>query len=94
MPDLLALVAQTNAFSVPLLAAASLLVSKVAQGPSAAAAERIFLATLALVSLVTLRTVIADDAAWLTHTMTLGCMVVGAIVVPAAADTPRNKRKY
>jgi hypothetical protein len=42
--------------------------------------ERVFFAMLLLLSGITLRTVVANDQAWLLHTTSLGIMIVGAVI--------------
>lgn len=84
MIDLLGLAVGINAFGLPVLGIGSLLYSRLSVGAAAKFADRFFFAVLALVAVVTARTVIESDVAWLAHTMTLGVMIVGAVVIPPA----------
>ncbi|TWT73381.1 hypothetical protein [Allorhodopirellula solitaria] len=75
----------TSALSVlglPLIALAALLLAKLSTGAAARRAERRFLAVLVVMSLVTMHTVMTQNAAWLIHTATLGLMVVGSLWIP------------
>jgi hypothetical protein len=47
--------------------------------------ERVFFAMLLLLAGITLRTIAANDQAWLLHTTSLGIMIVGA-VIPTQTD--------
>ena len=82
MPYLTQVVFAIDSIIMPLIACVALLMSKVIRGELARWAERQFLATLVVITLVTLRTVIHCDDAWLVHTMTLASMVVGALLIP------------
>ncbi|TWT82880.1 hypothetical protein CA13_43430 [Planctomycetes bacterium CA13] len=81
MVDLLQLLRIVDAIILPIVALSVLFLSKVSYGDLAKWAERQFLTVLAVMTLVTLRTVIRCDDAWLIHTATLGIMIVGALVV-------------
>ncbi|MEO1614525.1 MAG: hypothetical protein AAFV88_01665 [Planctomycetota bacterium] len=71
-----------DCFALPLLGLWALLATKLAVGPELRRAERRFLFALVIISLVTLRTVIRLDDAWLIHTSTLGLMIIGVFVLP------------
>ena len=71
-----------NVWLLPALAATTLAVAKLTHGPAARLAEQQFLTTLIVMTVITLRTVIICDEAWLVHMSTLGLMIVGALVLP------------
>ena len=75
-----------GAFALPLLAIMSLLASKIATGPAAAIAQRLFFAALLLATVATFRTMMVGDPAWLSHSMTMAVMIIGAACVPAVGD--------
>ena len=81
--DLLKFAPLANAFAFPLLGGIFLLMSKLAAGEAARRAERRFLAALVLLTMVTVRTVMACDEAWLVHTATLSLLIVGALLIPS-----------
>lgn len=83
MFELMAVADGLYALALPIFGIGSLLASRLASGPSARHAQRFFIAALALVTMVTLRTVIQCELAWLPHMMTLMIMIVGAVVVPS-----------
>ncbi len=72
-----------NAIILPLFAVAALILAKFSHGEAARQAERQFLATLVIMTIITVRTVITCDDVWLIHTATLATMIVGALVVPS-----------
>ena len=82
MPYLTQIVLMLDAIIMPLIGCGALLMSKVSRGEMARWAERQFFATLVVITLVTLRTVIHCDDVWLVHTMTLSAMIVGALLIP------------
>ncbi|NND96302.1 MAG: hypothetical protein HKN47_03105 [Pirellulaceae bacterium] len=82
MTDLPQLVSMVDVIVLPLLGIWSLVWSKVRQGEAARRAERQFLLTLVVITIVTLRTVINCDDVWLVHTITLAVMIVGALAIP------------
>lgn len=92
MVELLAFANGVNALGLPVLGLVSLLASKLAQGPAKRQAERLFLAALALVTVVTIRTATLSDPAWLAHSLTLMLMVVGAVFVASPAATVNGER--
>ena len=81
MTDLPQIVKIVDAMVLPMLAMAILFFSRVSTGTWARFAERQFFIALIVMTCVTLRTVIRCDDLWLIHTMTLGTMIVGALVV-------------
>lgn len=82
MPAWMTLLTLLEAFAVPLLGAAALVVSKLTLGLLAQAAQRWFLGTLVAVTLITCHTVITSGPYWLLHTATLSMMVVGSLLLP------------
>lgn len=72
-----------NALVFPLIAGVILAIAKLSSGEAARRAERQFLATLVVMTIITLRTVIMCDEVWLVHTATLAIMIVGALIVPS-----------
>ena len=76
------LISVVNLFILPLLGFLALMVSKLSRPELARTAERHFLAALVVMTLITLRTVIRCDDAWLSHTATLAVMIVGALSIP------------
>ena len=71
-----------NGLLLPIVAGTTLVAAKLKVGEAARRAERQFLATLVVMTIITLRTVITSDDVWLIHTATLAIMIVGALVVP------------
>lgn len=71
-----------NAIIFPLIGGTVLLLSKLTVGEAARRAERRFLATLVVITIVTLRTVITCDDVWLVHTATLSLLILGALLIP------------
>lgn len=82
MLDLTQIAGMMDAIILPILGGAALLLSKICQGETARHWERQFLLTLVVITIVTLRTVAHGDQTWLVHTMTLGGMIVAALLVP------------
>ena len=82
MPDLPECVGILDAVVLPLLGIWALIWSKICCGAEARRAERQFLLTLVVITIVTSRTVIYCDDVWLIHTLTLACMIVGALALP------------
>ncbi len=83
MTDLHYFASVFNALIFPLIAGVVLAIAKLSRGESARRAERQFMATLLVMTIITLRTVITCDEAWLVHMATLSIMIVGALVVPS-----------
>lgn len=97
--DLLQLAGFLNALICPMIGGSFLLISKLAEGEPARRAERRFLAALVVVTIMTVRTVIACDDAWLLYAVTLSIMIVGALLIPdqdassvavCTADAPQS----
>lgn len=82
MSDLPQIVSMVDAIVLPFLGLMSLVWSKVSEGEVARFAEKQFLLSLVVITIVTLRTVIYCDDVWLVHTMTLSAMIVGALAIP------------
>ena len=85
MATLLAFAANLNSFGMPIIGIGMLLASKLST-TNKTTAEGFFIAALTLVTLVTLRTVSTNDPAWLTHTLTLAAMIIGAVWLPAMCE--------
>lgn len=83
MADLFQTAQILSLFVLPMLGVTTLLMSKLAVGPAARVAERRFLACLVLITILTVRTVIKTDDAWLMHMLTLSLMIVGSLSIPA-----------
>ncbi len=71
-----------STFLFPLLGGATLMATRLTSGETRKFAERQFFASLVVVTLVTLHTVVMSDQHWLIHTVTLASMIVGALVLP------------
>ncbi len=82
MPDLSQIAQIADTLLLPLIGSIALLVAKLSIGEAARMAERHFLVALVVITIVTLRTVIACDETWLVHTTTLALMIIGAFVIP------------
>ena len=67
---------------LPIAGGTTLVWAKLARGESLPRAQRRFFACLLVITIVTLRTVIHCDDAWLFHMGTLALMIVGALVIP------------
>lgn len=80
--DLLQIAGLLNALACPAIGGSCLVLSKLSQGEVARRAERRFLAALVVVTIMTVRTVIACDDSWLVYAVTLSIMVVGALLIP------------
>jgi len=83
LTEIFYLTALLNGLLLPAIAGATLVVAKLSRGEAARRAERQFLATLVVMTMMTLRTVITCDDVWLVHTATLSIMIVGALVIPS-----------
>ncbi|WP_164104315.1 hypothetical protein [Candidatus Laterigemmans baculatus] len=86
MTGFTAMAVGAGAFALPLLGVLTLLTSKIASGAAGAMAQRLFFATLLLATVATFRTMMAGEPQWLSHSLTIAVMVVGAVAVPAAGD--------
>ncbi|MEM6689581.1 MAG: hypothetical protein AAF664_09150 [Planctomycetota bacterium] len=68
--------------AIPMIGIGSLISAKLATTDSMIKAHGQFYAVLVAVIALTARTVYHCEPAWLLHTLTLGCMVVGALAIP------------
>lgn len=87
MPELAMIAPLANAFALPFLGGVLLVTSKLSSGEAARRAERRFLAALVVMTMVTIRTVMTCDAAWLIHTAALSLLIVGALLIPSQEAT-------
>lgn len=90
MMELNAMAVGAGAFGLPLIGVVTLLVSKIATGVAGATAQRAFFAIFVLATVATFRTMMAGEAAWLTHALTMAVMFIGAASVPASGDAERH----
>ena len=72
-----------DAIILPFVALSVLLLAKFRVGEPARCHERQFLAVLLGITIVTLRTVIYCEEFWLVHTLTLGSLIIAALVIPS-----------
>ncbi|MEZ6091595.1 MAG: hypothetical protein R3C05_26990 [Pirellulaceae bacterium] len=89
MTSLFATAIGLHAFAIPVFGIVILLASKLAS-TGKKFAESLFMASLTLVTLVTLRTVASNDPAWLAHTLTLAVMILGAAWIPSMPLSTSN----
>ncbi len=82
MPELIQNAQTAGTLALPFIGLVTLMMSKLPTGAAARGAERRFIATLILVTVLAARTVIASDDAWLLHMMTLALMIVGSLSIP------------
>ncbi|MCG8652130.1 MAG: hypothetical protein MI861_19985 [Pirellulales bacterium] len=82
MTEITYLASVVDAIILPILGITALMFAKFSGGEAARLAERQFLATLVVMTLITIRTVVRCDEVWLVHTTTLAIMIVGALIVP------------
>ena len=67
-------------WAVPVLALAGLWMARLCEDARVrSAAEACYFGAMIVASLITLRTILADDHCWLLHTASLGIMILGAI---------------
>ncbi|OYP35170.1 hypothetical protein [Rhodopirellula sp. MGV] len=71
---------------MPLIGLWVLLSTKLSIGEELVRAEKRFIATLVVMSLITLRTVAGLHDAWLIHMVTLAAMVLGVFIIPGRSD--------
>lgn len=83
MPGMIELFAVVDLIALPMLGLWAVLSTKLSIGDALRRAERRFFVALVIISFVTLRTVMRLDDAWLVHTMTLACMVLGVFTIPS-----------
>ncbi|MCC9603233.1 hypothetical protein LOC67_22010 [Stieleria sp. JC731] len=79
----------TNVFialTLPVVGLWALLSTKLSVGEELVRAERRFITTLIVTSLITLRTVAGLHDAWLIHTVTLAAMILGVFIIPGRGD--------
>jgi len=77
-----------DAIIFPLVGGIALLFAKLSRGETARRAERQFFAVLVVITVITLRTVITCHEIWIVHTMTLGGLIVGSLLIPGQTETP------
>jgi len=82
VPDLMLLSTLISTMLLPIAGGSTLLMAKLAHGESAPVAHRRFFVCLVVTTIVTLRTVVSCDDAWLIHTVTLASLIVGALAIP------------
>ncbi len=82
MADFVAFAIGMHALALPVFGVVVLLASKLSTR-NKQFAQAFFMASLTLVTLVTLRTVSQNDSAWLAHMLTLAVMILGAVWLPA-----------
>lgn len=90
MFDLSQLTSLLDAIIFPLIGSIALLFAKLSRGEAARRAEKQFLAVLVVITVVTLRTVITCHEIWIVHTMTLGGLIVGSLLIPGQNETPHH----
>lgn len=69
-------------FLFPVVGSVALLATKLSSGETRRFAQRQFIASLIVVTMVTLHTVATANDAWFVHTLTLATMTVGALALP------------
>lgn len=79
-----------NAVILPVFGLLALLHMKFSMGEAERRAQNQFFACLAIMTLVTIRTVAACDACWLIHMTTTAVMILGALVVPSRSDASES----
>lgn len=90
MIELHAMAMGAGVFGLPLVGVAALVTSKIATGVAGATAQRAFFAILVLATVATFRTMMAGEAVWLTHALTMAVMFIGAASLPASGDTEQR----
>ena len=73
----------TDAVLMPMIGCMALVGAKLGIGDTARVAQRFFFGTLLVITVVTLRTVITCDEAWLVHTSSLATLIIGSLVIPS-----------
>lgn len=94
MTGLTAMAVGAGAFALPILGVVTLVSSKIATGPAGATAQRLFFATLLLATVATFRTMMAGEPEWLSHSLTMAVMILGAVCVPAAGETKHRPIRH
>ncbi len=79
MSDLPQILRIADAIVLPSIAIILLLISKIGRGELARWSEGQFYVALVVMTLVTLRTVVMQDGAWLVHTAALGITITIAL---------------
>ena len=80
--DLSQLTVLMDAIILPFIGGFALLLAKFRIGDAARLHERQFLAVLVVMTIVTLRTVIYCEEAWLIHTTALGSLIIASLMIP------------
>ncbi len=88
MTDLPQITAIMDALLIPAAAGVALMLAKMTRGEMARRAEKNFFAILVVMTVITLRTVVLCEEAWLIHTATLATMIVGALAIPSQDHVP------
>ena len=90
MLDLSQITSLLDAVVFPLIGGIALLFAKLSRGKAARRAEKQFLTVLVVITIVTLRTVITCHEIWIVHTMSLGGLIVGSLLIPGQTETPEH----
>ena len=90
MLDLSQITSLLDAIIFPLIGSVALMYAKLSRGAAARRAEKQFYAILVVLTVVTLRTVITCHEIWLVHTMSLGGLIVGSLLIPGQTETPEH----
>jgi len=77
---------------VPVIGLTSMLVSRCSRADRWQRCDQWYFAALVLVTLTTVRTMLAQDPAWLIHGLTLGAMIVGGVAVPTPDEKALRRR--
>ena len=88
--DLSQITSLLDAIIFPLIGSVALMYAKLSRGAAARRAEKQFFAILLVLTVVTLRTVITCHEIWLVHTLSLGGLIVGSLLVPGQAENPEQ----
>lgn len=85
-----------DALLIPVIGGCALALAKLTHGELARTAEKNFYAILVVSSVITLRTVILCEQAWLFHTTALAALILAALTIPGhethLASRPSAKR--
>ena len=88
--DLSQITSLLDAIIFPLIGSIALMYAKLSRGAAARRAEKQFFAILVVITVVTLRTVITCHEIWIVHTMSLGGLIVGSLLIPGQTETPEH----
>ena len=88
--DLSQITSLLDAIIFPLIGSIALMYAKLSRGSVARRAEKQFFAILVVITVVTLRTVITCHEIWIVHTMSLGGLIVGSLLIPGQTETPEH----